>query len=160
MFSETVRRSPATLRGHHHLCCFEAGAETCKCSTLMRFMSVGMVLCSGAERRQAQPRAVSGLGEGAELQRRWCQCILHSGKKSCSFSPAHTCNSQRHREPVLPLLCEVLCQLCLAALVSVSVGASREASLALVLLKQEHGAALVVLSVDLHVRLLSLSNRS
>lgn len=40
------------------------------------------------------------------------------------------------------------------------VGASGEASPALVLLRQEHGAALVVLSVDLHVTLVSLSNQS
>lgn len=159
MFSETVRRSPATLTGHHHRCYFGARAETCKCSTLMRFMSVGMVLCSGAERGQAQPRAGSDLGEGAELQRRWCQCILDSGKKRCSFSSAHLCNSQWYRESVLLFLCEVLCQLCMAALVSVSVGASREASPELVLLRQEYGAA-VVLSVDLHVTLVSLSNQS
>ena len=125
MFSETARRSPATLTDHHHQCYFGARAETCKCSTLM---SVGIVLCSGAERGQVQPRAGSGLGEGAELQRRWCQCILHLGRKSCSFSSPHMCNSQRYRGPVLLFLCEVLCQLCMAALVSVSVGASREAS--------------------------------
>lgn len=86
--------------------------------------------------------------------------MLHSGKKSCSFSSAHTCNSQRYHESVLLLLCEVLCQLRMAALVSVSVGASREASPALVLLRQEHGAALVVLSVDLRVTLVSLSNQA
>lgn len=154
MFSETVRRSPATLTGHHHRCYFGVRAETCKCST-----SVGMVLCSGAQRGQAQPRAGSGLGEGAELLRRWCQCILDSGKKRCSFSSAHMCNSQWYREPVLLFLCEVLCQLCMAALVSVSVGASREASPKLVLLRQEYGAALI-LSVDLHVTLVSLSNQS
>lgn len=90
---------------------------------------------------------------------RWCQCILDSGKKRCSFSFAHMCNSQWYREPVLLFLCEVLCQWGTAALVSVSVGASREASPELVLLRQEYGAALV-LSVDLHVTLVSLSNRS
>lgn len=160
MFSETVRRSSATFAGCHHCCYFGARAETCKCSTLMRFMSVGMVLCNGAERGQVQPGAGSGLGESAELQRRWCQCILYLGKKNCCFSSAHVCNSQQYHEPVLLFLCEALCQLHMAALVSVSVGASREASPALMLLRQEHGAALVVLSVALHVTLVSLSNQS
>lgn len=40
------------------------------------------------------------------------------------------------------------------------VGAYGEASPAVVLLRQEHGAALVVLAVDLHVTLVSLSNQS
>lgn len=48
----------------------------------------------------------------------------------------------------------------MADLVSESEGASREASPALVLLRQEHGAAQVVLSVDLRVTLVSLSNQS
>lgn len=82
---------------------------------------------------------------------------MHSGRKNCSFSSAHTCISQGYSELVL---CEVLCQLRMAALVSVSVRASREASPALVLLRQEHGAALVVLPVDLRVTLVSLSNQS
>lgn len=87
---------------------------------------------------------------------------LHTAlrKKSCSFSSAHTCNSQWYREPVLLSQCDVLCQLCMADLVSESEGASREASPALVLLRQERGAAQVVLSVDLRVTLVSLSNQS
>lgn len=85
MFSETVRRSPATLPGHHHCCYFGVRAETKQCSTLVRLMSVGTVLCGAAEVGQAQPRAGS---EGAELHSRWCQCPLHSRKKSCSSSSA------------------------------------------------------------------------
>lgn len=90
MFSETVRRSPATLTGHHHRCYFGARAETCKCSTLMRFMSVGMVLCSGAERGQAQPRAGSDLGEGAELQRGDVSAYWTRGRRGVLF-PLPTC---------------------------------------------------------------------
>lgn len=82
------------------------------------------------------------------------------GRRAVLFSSAHMSNSQRYHEPVPLFLCEVLCQLCVAALVSVSVGASREASSALVLLRQERGAALVGLSVDLCVTLVSLSNQS
>lgn len=54
-------------------------------------------------------------------------------------------------------LCEVLCQLRMAALVSVLVG---EASPALVLLRQECGTALLVLSVDRRVTAVSLSMQS
>lgn len=67
MFSETVRRSLATLPGHHHCCYFGVRAETKQCSTLVRLMSVGTVLCGAAEVGQAQPRAGS---EGAELHSR------------------------------------------------------------------------------------------
>jgi len=76
---------------------------------------------------------------------------------SCREGDVSACCTQGRRA-VLPLLtcatvsgtvnqsCSCCVQLSLAALVIVSVGASREGSLALVLLRQEHGAALIVLS--------------
>lgn len=70
MFSETVRRSPATRTGHHHHCYFGARAETCTCSTLVRLMSVGMELCSGTARGQARPRAGLAVGKGPTCRER------------------------------------------------------------------------------------------
>lgn len=67
------------------------------------------------------------------------------GEEELFFFP---CPYMQHCEPVVLLLCALLCRLCIAALLSAL-------SPALVLLRQEHGAALVVPSVALHVTLVS-----